>query len=169
MALQFSTTNAQLNWTKFKSTDHHFEVLMPALPTMQEKQIPSSIGTVKHVSFHVSGEEEGLNVYYAVQIVYYPESSFSKDSVEMIQDFLKETVLSIANSTYTGVVYNQEVEGGSSPSRIFRLANNEKGIGYKGKVFLVGDTFYTVQVMFNKLNSLNKDADFFLDSFKVLR
>lgn len=154
-------------FTKFISTEHRFEVLLPSAPIIQEKMVPSSIGSLKNVSFHVSSEENKPNIYYAVQLIYYPEGSFILDSVDMIIEFLTETIISIANTTRTGVVYKNILTEGKYPSILYRLADNEKGIGFKGKVMLAGSVFYSLQVMFEKNKSLNKEMDIFLDSFKT--
>lgn len=154
-------------FTKFISTEHRFEVLLPSAPIIQEKMVQSSIGSLINVSFHVSSEENTPNIYYAVQLIYYPEGSFTPDSVDMILEFLTEAVFSIANTTRTEVVYKNILTEGKYPSMLYRLADNEKGIGFKGKLILAGSVFYSLQVMFEKTKSLNKEMDIFLDSFKT--
>lgn len=158
---------AQEMFNKFLSTEHRFEVLLPSEPIIQEKMVPSSIGSLKNVSFHVSSEEDKPNIYYAVQLIYYPEGSFIQDSMDMISEFLTEAVSSIANTTRTGVVYRNILTEGKYPSILYRLADNEKGIGFKGKMILAGSVFYSLQVMFEKSKSLNKEMDKFLNSFKI--
>jgi hypothetical protein len=160
---------SQDTWKVFKAVDGDFSVLVPADMNSHTDTIQTSVGAVLNKTYFVNQVEGDPNFLYAIQCNYYPIGSFPADSTELIDEFLKESLISISEVTKTGIVYKSERSFQSKyKSYIARLANNETGMSVKTFLVIVDDAFYSLQVYTANDKSLNDNIDKFLDSFKIL-
>lgn len=156
-------------WQEFKSMDGKFRVLTPTGEmTEKTKKVKTDVGELTfHQYIYKPDEKQDDNVFYLVNYCDYPQGSFPKDSVEVIQEFLNTTVESSARSVFGKVTYSNDIELQANRGKIWRVQYNKGDAQIKSKCFLVGDRFYLLQVMTVKAKSLNLSIDKFLDSFYV--
>jgi hypothetical protein len=154
-------------WQEFKNLNGHFRVLTPTgVMTESLKKVKTDVGELTFNQYIYKPEDKkDDNVFYLVNYCDYPKGSFPKDSVEMIQAFLNETVESSAKSVYGKVSYSNDITLQMHKGKIWRVQYNNNNVQIKNKCFLVDDRFYLLQVMTLKEKSLNPSVDKFLDSF----
>jgi hypothetical protein len=156
-------------WTEYKNLEGRFRVLIPTdQMTENLKKVKTDVGELTfHQYIYKPEDKKDDNVFYLVNYCDYPKGSFPKDSVEMVQAFLNETVESSAKTVYGKVAYVNDIELQTHKGKIWRVQYNNNNAQIKNKCFLVGDRFYLLQVMTLKEKSLNTSVDKFLESFYV--
>lgn len=170
MLLGINVTIGQSEWITYKADALlSFEVQVPAEMGIKTKEITTDLGVMTTATYAYEGTEEDVNFLYVVNVVEYPSGTFPADSTSLVDDFLSETVLSIADGVKGELVYQSEIqEERNGQGKLFRL-KYDNGYGViKGKTYMKDDVFITLQVYTTRDNSLNDEMDLFLDSFRAM-
>jgi hypothetical protein len=164
------TSSAQGDWILYKADAVlSFEVQVPAEMGVKTKEITTDLGTMTTTTYAHEAGEEASNFLYVINVVEYPPGVFPADSIDLIDDFLSEAILSIADGLDGELVYQSDIqEENNGQGMLFRLKYKD-GFGViKGKTYMKDDVFITLQVYTTKDNSLNDEMDLFLDSFRAM-
>jgi len=170
MLFVHSFMSAQDEWIKF-DTDlgQSFTVDAPGELFLKTKEISTALGVLESYTYAYQEEEKDVpNYLYVINIIDYPEETFPDDSLVLIADFLDQSLLSINDGVGGTLVYDSPInDKKNGVGRIFRIKYNEDYAILKGKLFLKGDKFISLQVFTTKEKSLNSEMDKFLNSFKL--
>lgn len=170
MIICSNLVSAQTDWIVYKADAVlSFEVQVPAEMGVKTKEITTDLGIMTTTTYAHEPKEEAMNFLYVVNVVEYPPGTFPTDSIELVDDFLSEALLSIADGVKGELIYQSEIqEKGNGQGKLFRL-KYDSGFGViKGKTYMKDDVFITLQVYTTKSNSLNDEMDLFLDSFRAM-
>jgi len=143
--------------------------LSPAKLEANKQLIPSELGKIEYFTFSCHFEDpKEKNFAYVVSYSDYPEGMIPKDSINIRDEFLASSMEAAAESLKGQLVYaepetQQEIHGLRG-----RIEYAEGAAVMRTKMFFHNDRFYSVQVFSTAANSLNKDSEKFLGSFRFL-
>lgn len=160
--------STDIPWVKYADFNGGFSILAPQALEEKIDTISTDLGAIAyHTLFYAPNDESADNLVYMVSYCDYPESTFPKDSTELISNFFDATIEEAAASVNGKVVYSADIKINDFPGRIWRIHYlNEKAM-IKTKAFLVNNRYFAVQVVTWRDKSLNHVADRFLDSFQL--
>ncbi len=158
---------SQRIWQKFIPPGQSFEVMSPGEMKNGEKSILTDIGSLQPVTWLHQGNAEDSNYLYLISYIDYAEGTFHQDSTEMINSLLDVSVETQVKTLSGDLVYQSEAPFGLHPGVVFRVSYNNNKAVVKGKMILIRDRLYILQVYTLSERSLNPDMDKFLDSFKT--
>ncbi len=159
-----STVQGQ-EWIKMYHDSLQFSIKSPEALIEKENEAMTEVGNLTINSFGLL-PKEGHNLLYQVMVMNYPYGALPLDSVELRTVMLYELVEQSASANEAEVVYKQEVEYFGLQGMQWRV-HSGADISIKSRAFIYNDRIYIVQVMSKRTQSLNKDIDRFLDSFKI--
>ncbi len=164
----FNDLIGQDAWSVYKSPENDFEVNMPGLPSIKNKDLHVEIGTLKHTSYNLKMDPKDKNFLYSIHKVTYPESTFNNDSIELNYIILTESIKSMSELLKCKIVYvNNDVYEGNLCNK-FRLTDDLSGQVVKGVTIMNNDRIYTLMSYTMLDRSLNDDIDKFLNSFHLI-
>jgi len=149
------------------SSDGDFSVEVPGQMDVRSKVMETSLGELTSVAYTLEGMDEDKNRLYLITKVSYPDGTFPADSVSLIDMYLEEAVYSTAENVGGEVVYASKSDRTGPETFLFRIKYNEGVAVIKGKAIIKDDTFYLLQVYCHTDDSLNREMDYFLDSFSL--
>ena len=156
-------------WQKFTSVDNMVSVLFPGTPKSYTKEIHSLWGGIINESYISTADEEPINgVSFVVNRLRYPLGQIDSDSLSLIDDLLEETLGSLLETNKMGKVYSNDQMEGPYHGKIFRFADNERGISIKGKCFYGKSEIIILMVYTSTNQSLLDQIDWFLKSFRYV-
>lgn len=157
-------------WQVFTSEQGRFSILAPSSFQESQKTIHTELGEISYNTFYCSFEQDSTvsNFAYAISYCDYPEESIPKDSLDLRQMFFQNSIESAGENLGAQIIYKENIKHKGQDGMMARLEYAEGQAVMKTKVFLVGNRFYSLQVFMIKNNSLNKDADRFLESIIFL-
>ena len=169
LLLTTSMAAGQKDWITYKADAVlSFEVQVPSELGVKTKDITTDLGVMTTTTYAHEGTNDDMNFLYVVNVVEYPSGTFPKDSLDLKNEFLEQSIKSMSDGIDGELVYQSEIsEEGNGIGRLFRLKYNEGYGVIKGKVFIKDDVFITLQVYTIKEKSLNDEMDLFLDSFRA--
>ncbi len=144
-----------------------FSVQSPCQMKRDAKEIMTDIGRLSHVSYSCGPQKEDKNFAYIISYVDYPEGTFHPDSLDLISEVLSESVEQQAEHLGGNVIYSADMDDLGFKGQLYRIAYKDAKIFVKGRVFLIGDRIYHLQVFALAENSLNDAMDVFLNSFAL--
>jgi hypothetical protein len=157
----------QNDWITFAPDKDAFQLRVPGEMKYGEKNLLTDIGQIKVITYMYQGAKDDPNFIYLVNYVDYAEGTFSPDSIDLITDFFNISILTNLADLGGELVYKSESPMGPYPGVVYRASYNKGGAVLKGKMVLVNDRFYAIQVYTLSDKGLNGDMDTYLDSFKV--
>lgn len=161
-----SEMKAQRDWIKFNADEViPFSVDVPGEMEVSSKTIKTAVGELNTYTYAFQGNEDDPNYLYLINMVQYPVETFPTDSIDLIEDYLENTIQTSAERVKGDIVYSSNLENKSG--KLFRIKYNDGNAIIKGKSYIVGDAFINLQVFTVQTKSLNNEMDVFLDSFKV--
>jgi hypothetical protein len=158
---------SQQIWQKFIPPGQSFEVLSPGEMKNGEKSILTDIGSLQPVTWLHEGKAGDPNYLYLISYIDYAEGTFHQDSTDMIKALLDVSIETQVKTLSGDLVYQSEAPFGLHPGVVFRASYNNNKAVVKGKMILIRDRLYVLQVYTLSEKSLNPDMDIFLDSFKT--
>lgn len=158
---------SQKNWQKFSPPGQTFEVLSPGEMKNGEKNILTDIGSIQPVTWLHQGTAGDPNYLYLVSYIDYAEDTFHKDSTEMITELMDVSIETQVKTLSGDLVYKSDAPFGIYPGVIFRASYNKNSAVVKGRIILIRNRLYILQVYTLSEKSLNPEMDKFLDSFKT--
>ena len=153
---------AQSIWKPFSSSEGGFTVLLPGIPTEENKSVDTKFGSITVHTFYVRRNNESL---YAVAYSDLPDS-ISANSNE-INQLLAEAPSGFSEGAEGRLVNQEPISLGNFPGREFRLELSEGAIA-RGRFFLVNRRLYQVVVGTNNERNLTKSIQGFLNSFQLI-
>lgn len=168
--LIFSFLASVGQWQVFTSEEGAFSVLAPKEMEKSSKSIPTEIGKIVYNTYSCTFENDTTAQAFAYVISYcdLPEGSIPADSTAFKSTYLEESLESIRENLDAEVLYQDAIAPKGHMGLIARLAYANGEGQMKTKIILAGNRFYSLQVFMTAQNSLNRDADKFLDSFVLL-
>lgn len=159
------------DWTTFKSIEGGFQIEVPGEMVQSTQQIDTDLGLVTYHSFHCTTLSETTGNYvYMVSFYRSPAINIPEDSTALIQEFFDATVEQAAQSVSGEVVILDQIKYQNRfQGRFWRIHYNGGRSVLKTKVYLAGDTFYSIQVAVDAAFGLSEEIDHFLDSFKIIK
>lgn len=162
--------NGQVKWQNFESKEASFSVLFPGVVNVMEKTVTTPTGDLLvHTAYTESNPDSTGNFLYLVNyfetknIDFTPDTSF--DAFIFLEDFMEN----IRSSVDGEIVYSHRDHFDKNPVLEYRLNYLEGMLQMKGRIFQVGPMIYSLQVFSDKKNSLNRNMDTFLHSFKLTK
>lgn len=152
-------------WKEFSSKDGRYSVSMPGTPKETTQKVPTPAG---EIVTNVATLEPSKGVGYAVS---YNDMPFDDDKLK--QPGVVDNVLDgSANGQVTNVkgklISQKAIKLGEFPGREVHFEVPGQG-EIRSRIFLVGKRLYQTMVQGPKASVTSKDADKFLDSFKVTK
>ncbi|MBK8633408.1 MAG: hypothetical protein IPN72_07515 [Saprospiraceae bacterium] len=161
------TGYGQTDFILFSDLQERFEVKAPGHFKYLEKIIPTVVGDVVNENFSLQ-KTDHPNTLYTVNVVTYPDAVIDYDSTEVNEEFLLNTLASIAEKNNCQVVYKDILASQEGlPMMVYKLVDKVTKQSIKGVVKLQPNRIYTAQVYSPTGSSLNELIDIFLNSFVV--
>jgi hypothetical protein len=157
----------QDQWEVFRPADQSFEILTPYPMKSGEKKLLTDVGEVHPKTWICEGKKEDDNYLYLIALIDYPDGTFHKDSVELVDELFKVSMDTHIQDLGGNLVYKADASLGFHKGLIYRASYNDNKLVAKCRLLLVGDRFYSLQVYTVSEKSLNDNISKFLNSFKV--
>jgi hypothetical protein len=146
-------------WKEFVSKEGRFKVLMPGAPKQDKAETESDFGKGL---LHMNVAQAGMAIYGA-------------NYVDFPAEVKKAPLKQVYDSSRDGAVANmagklaseKDVKLGEYPGREIRIEVGEGKRLFRARVFLIEQRLYQVVVFGAPEVAASKDADKFLDSFKL--
>jgi hypothetical protein len=156
-------------WELFVSEEANFAILAPGQMVEKSVVVETEMGSLEYKTFYFNDDKlETANMYYQVLFCQYPEGSFSQDSTDLIEEFFEATIDETIQTLNGNLLYADEIKYFESPGRVWKTGFGDGKLLSKNKAYLVGDCFYSLQVICNEKYALNVSMDKFLDSFRLM-
>ena len=157
---------AQDSWIKYTAEEViPFSVDVPGDMEATSKSIKTAVGELITQTYAYQGKAEDPNYLYLINLVQYPEGAFPVDSVDLINEYLDNSILTSTEKVGGSLIYTSDLE--KLNGKLFRIKYNDGNAVIKGKSYIKDDVFISLQVFTIKAKSLNDEMDYFLDSFEV--
>ncbi len=158
----------QDNWIKFSPKGQDFEVWVPGEMRDGQKKLLTDVGDMYPTTWIYTNEKDkDPNFLYMVSIIDYPELTFDLSDQDFIHEFFDETLDQHLTDIKGELVYAADMPLSMYPGRVFRATWRNGDFVVRGRIVLVKDRFYMLQVYTEKSFSLNNEANKFLESLKV--
>ena len=163
------TVVTQFNWELFTSMEGNFSILSPAKLEEKKQLIPSELGKIEYYTYSCHFEDpKEKNFAYVVSYSDYPKGMIPLDSINIREEFLASSMEAAAENLKGEIVYAQpEIQQDINGLR-GRIEYSNGAAVMRTKMFFHQDRFYSIQVFSTSANSLNKDSEKFLGSFRFL-
>ncbi|MEM9546911.1 MAG: hypothetical protein AAGA77_13105 [Bacteroidota bacterium] len=156
----------QEDWINFKAPNGFlFSVDVPGEMEESSQTIKTAVGDLKAVTYAYQGNTEDPNYLYLINLVQYPEGTFPVDSIDLIDEYLENAILSSIEKVNGELSYSSNLERNNG--KLFRVKYNNGQAVLKAKSFITKDVFISLQVFTVQSKSLNDEMDYFLDSFRI--
>lgn len=158
------------SWNIFSSEEGKFSILAPANLEEKMQVIHTELGEIEYYTFHCDFGQDSTASNYAYAISYcdYPVEMIPKDSIQIQEEFFHNSIQAASENLVGELIYSQAISKNGKPGRIARISFADGAAIMKTSVFLADNRFYSIQVFMTQENSLNKEADRFLNSFVFL-
>lgn len=148
-------------WKDYTSRDGRFTIKMPNDPTTQTQETKSKTGTLKiHLVAAAPSESSACLVTYND----YPDEEL-KAGVEKLYDTTRDGNV----KNFGKLLSEKKVELGPDkiPGREILLRSSDGEATYRNRMFLVKNRFYQVVIYGADNYAKSKEADEYLDSFRL--
>lgn len=160
-------TYAQVNLEKFSPDGMGFSVMVPGKMEYGLKHVLTDLGEIKTTTYLYKGEEQNPDPIFIINITDYPAGVIERDSTTLLEEFFKTSLEGIREKLAGETLYYADISSLYSPRKIYKIQYNQGQAMVKGKMFVAGDRFYSVQAFSSFVNSNRKEIDLFLDSFEL--
>jgi hypothetical protein len=157
--------SAQGSWIKYAPIDNSFSVLFPGIPQERAKDLNTELGMLKTKNLSVALDKKDKNFLYSINIVTYPNATFTKDSTVYNDELLISNIDALSTNLKCKLVYKNKTTVSGEDAYLYRLTDDQSGQVVKGIVVIHQDAIYTLSVFTMIDRSLNDDIDKFLLSF----
>ncbi len=160
---------AQVKWQTFDSKEPSFSVSMPGTVRLMEKGVSTPTGDfLLHTVYTESSVDSTGNFLYLVNYFEAEDIDFSPDSSFNAYIFLEDFLDNIKAQVDGTLLYSHRDQFDQNPVLEYRLNYRDDLLSMKGRILQVGQTIYSLQVFSDKKNSLNRNMDSFLHSFRLI-
>lgn len=159
---------SQTDWITFRPQGKDFEVRVPGEMRDGQKKLLTDVGELFPTTWVYTDEKgQDPNFLYMVSVVDYPDLTFDPADVEFMDQFFEETIDQYIQDIQGEMVYHADMPMGFYPGKVFRAKWKNDEFVVRGRMVVVGDRFYMLQVYTETSQSLNHEAQLFLESLKV--
>lgn len=157
---------AAQEWQETKSTEGHFQVLMPGEAQYQSQDVDTEVGKIKLHVFAVA--TSGGAAAYLVMYEDYPAEDVKKTGAETILNNARDGALKGIRGKITK---ETKIRYGSHPGLEFSLSgtSNDTAVHCVWRLYLVRDRMYQLGVVGIKQPAPPEMIDKFFASFALLR
>ncbi len=160
---------AQVKWQTFDSKEPSFSVSMPGTVRLMEKGVSTPTGEfLVHTVYAESSVDSTGNFLYLVNYFEADDIDFTPDSSFNAYIFLEDFLENIKAQVDGTILYSHRDQFDQNPVLEYRLNYRDDLLAMKGRIIQVGQTIYSLQVFSDKKNSLNRNMDSFLHSFRLI-
>ena len=162
------TIKETVSWEELKSIDGNFRILVPG--KMEEKidSIETDIGKLAYYTYYFQDDTKAENLFYMLSYCDYPAYSVHSDSTEILPDFFEATLESAVGSVDGELLYSDDLNYLHFPGKVWRIDYLEGRAVIKTRAYLIGNRYYSMQIITLKERSLNSASEKFLGSFRLL-
>jgi len=158
-ALLLAADDAKTKPADFAPKDGRFTVQMPGEPKEQTNKVNTAIGPI---DVHMFLSAPDPNTAYIVGYSDYPEEMMKKSESDKILDGARDGAVKNVNGKLDG---EKKITIDKHPGRDFQIATEH--FEGRNRMYLVNARLYQVMVVGSKEFVTGKDAERFLDSFKL--
>ncbi len=152
-------------WKVFESEEGKFSVLTPGPLEARSATVTTQVGDFEVYTLYLNPEDSVGNYLYLINYYDLPDEMIPKDSVEMVDEFFKNTMDQNISDTNGDLLYSNPIQLGIHPGLMWR---SKSEVGYvKSRAFLINNRFYMLQVFSEVNKGLNNGVDKFLESFTL--
>lgn len=159
-------------WIKHRSVEGVFAIEAPGSLSHKAITTETALGPLEYEVFFFQPEmeedqEQGIFLY---QLSYcdYPPQAVHADSSALLEDFFTQTMEAAAESVNGELMYGSTETAYDHPGYVWRIDYLDGKAVIRTRSLLVGNRFYSWQVVCSKDYSLSSDITRFLDSFRLL-
>jgi hypothetical protein len=157
----------QKNWEKFIPENMGFSIMVPGKMEYGLKHVLTDLGELQTTTYLYKGEDKNPDPIFIINITNYPAGVLEPDSTELTEEFFNTSLEGIREKLGGETIYYADISSLYHPRKIYRIQYNQGQAMVKGKMFVSGNRFYSVQAFSSFSNSTLKDIDIFLDSFEL--
>ena len=158
-------------WVTKKSLEGEFSIAFPGTPKYSTEIVPTAKGDVTMDSFSYQGDSfSSDNFIYMLAFTKYPDSFFPNglsDSGE-IDTVLNNAVQGAVQNTKGVLISKDDISFNRFYGKEAKIRINSTYI-IKMRLFLVGLTLYSIQVIYEQKNDDNKASNYFFNSFELIK
>lgn len=165
-----SFTPGSASWQEIRPTRGNYSVLMPGVPTEQNKPVNSAAYGTLTLALSMLQPEKGTdpNVLYASSFTDYPAGTIHSDSTEILTEFFNSSRDGGLAAIQGKLLTESVIELNGYPGREQRVDFKNGLAIIKYRHYLVKNRLYTLQVITLKTNNFNTSINKFLDSFRLI-
>lgn len=149
-------------WEEFTSEEGGFTVMMPKTPTHETSEIPTAIGPVTMHTFSASNNNKWA--YMVIYSDYDAESVSAADPSTMLEGARDGVMKQLGGK----IVIDRDLTIGGYPGKEVEVVTSDKQFRCRARLFLVDNRLYQVIAVVPGKAKLTKDAEKFLESFKIM-
>lgn len=154
------------DWEEFRSENGRFRVIAPQ---KMEHKVDSSNTAVGDLIYHTYYTQGAMNQIYMITYCDYPEGSIHADSTDLVEDFFDVTIASAAESVKGEILYiHKEKLQKEYVGKRWRIDYMDGAAIIRTRAFVIGNRYYSIQVVSSRANSVNSDTQRFMNSFQIL-
>ena len=159
------------SWETTNIPDGNFQIKFPASPSMRKETAETVMGNIEQLVIESKppiGMDDNLS-YEASILVYPPEKINSRVITKQQTDqFLHHTIEGLARVLGGNIISEENVDYGLYPGKEVSLNFQEGMAEIKFRLYLIGNTLYTLKVTSVSNSTNNKSREYFLNSFKLI-
>lgn len=146
-------------WKEFASKEGRFKVLMPGTPKQDKAETESDFGkSVLHMNLARAGK-----AMYGANYSDFP-AEIKKADLKQLYDSSRDGAVANLEGKLAS---EKDIKLGKHPGREIRIDVAKGKQLFRARVYLVGQRLYQVIVLGTPETATSKEADQFLDSFKL--
>jgi hypothetical protein len=166
LTVVFNTSVAQSTWQEVMLDTAGISLDYPETPIVKKRDLHTEIGILSSMSVSFAPESKKPNFLYSLNVVFYPESTLSNDSIEMNSAIANSLIDGLAEEHKCKLTYATESIKNGLPCVLYRMMDDVSGQVVKGMVMVHNNKTFVLSVFTKKEQSLNDDIDRFLNSIK---
>lgn len=159
-------------WILHRAPEGRFKVEVPGQLVQKSVKASTDIGDLTTHLYILQTEEEAVETsgiyFYQISYCDFPPSVVHADSVELLQEFFRETVEAAVESVGGEVRYAEADRASGNPGYRWRIDYRDGEVAIRTRALVAGSRYYAWQVVCAAPYSLSADAGRFLESFQLL-
>jgi hypothetical protein len=154
-------------WEEFVSIEGRFRIYVPGPMTEKIDKVKTPLGDLDYHTFYFQNKDKtATTLFFMISYCDYPEGTFHRDSIQLIDEFFDETIDAATESLQGKLMYSEKIQLGNNPGRVWRIDYNSGNAVAKTKAFLSGRRYYAVQTIGLRTDHVSNEK--FFDSFKLI-
>ena len=158
-----------MEWERYVSKEGKFSIMTPGTLTEQLDTAQTAIGPVVCNNLFYHQKTDTTQTIYTLSYCDYPAETLHSDSTELVDLYFSSTVESMQNTLGGELLYQTTDRVYQYPAHLWKISYDENKKNAKFKTIMVDNRLYVLQVRTTDQPVTRKDANRFLDSFRILR